>query len=171
MLLVLFEVVQFAFKCNHHGNPQESPPHTLVINTQTLKHFRGKTKKKSQTSQNILFYFFPTYDEFFALPFLAAVYRDLACFIQSRSVPDPWHCCSIQIETQNDPLTLPDLNPRSCHVPAHHISSQMSLGRYKTDEEGGGRRDGDGLLSHMHREEDRMYAASPPKLLFNGRLF
>lgn len=115
---MLFEAVQFAFKCNHHGSPQETPLHILVINMQTLKHFGGKEKKKKKsdfTETFILFYFFPTYDEFFALPFLAAGYRDLVCFVQSR-------------------------------------------------------RDADGLLSHMHREEDYMYAASPPKLLFNRRL-
>jgi len=32
-LLALFEELQFAFKCNHHGNPQKAPPRILVTNT------------------------------------------------------------------------------------------------------------------------------------------
>lgn len=55
----------------------------------------------------------------------------------------------------------PALNPRSCRVPAHHDSRQASPGLYRTDEVGGGRSDGAGLLGHMHRGEDRMYGRLP----------
>lgn len=120
-LLALFEVVPFAFRCNHHGNPQETPPHILVTNTQTRKRFvvrRARKKKVVRLHSNFYFYFFSTYDEFFALPFLAAGYRDLACFIQSGSVLDPRHCCSIPAELQKPALARPEVPPHpSPHPP------------------------------------------------------
>lgn len=120
-LLVVFEAVQFAFKYNHHRNPQETPPHILVINTQTLT-LEGKKKEEKERKSDFIEYFisfFLTYDEFSALPFLAAGYIDLVCFIQFRSFPDPWHSCSIQAEPQKPELTrsLYPFRPQPLELP------------------------------------------------------
>lgn len=128
--------------------------------------YEGKKKKEIRLHNNF-FFFFPTYDEFFALPFLGAGYRALACFVQPGSFPDPWHCCSIQAEPQKPELARP--------VVSHHPSPQRPellgpcpprlradlLGDYKTDEVGGGRSDGYGLQGHVHRGEDCMYGCLP----------
>lgn len=48
----------------------------------------------------------------------------------------------------------PALTSQSCWVPAHHDPRQNSPGCYKTEEVGGERSDGDGLLGHVYRGED-----------------
>lgn len=56
----------------------------------------------------------------------------------------------------------PALTSQSCWVPAHHDPRQNSPGRYKTEEVGGERSDGDGLLGHVYRGEDSTCGPSCP---------
>lgn len=59
-LPALFEVMQFAFKCNQHGNPQETPPHILVTNMQhsNVLQFRRKEEKKNSDFAVTFFFSF-----------------------------------------------------------------------------------------------------------------
>lgn len=118
-LPALYEVMQFAFKCNQHGNPQETPPHILVTNMQhsNVLQFGRKEEKKNLDFAVTFFFFFLYNDEFFALPFLAAGYRGLACYLQFGSFPDPWHCCSIPAEPQKPELARPEVPPPQPSTP------------------------------------------------------
>lgn len=124
-LLALFEVMQFAFKCNQHGNPQETPPHILVTNMQhsNILQFRRKEEKKTSDFA-VTFFFFPLW-----WWVLCSAFPD--CRVQRPCVLHsvwklPWSLALLQLpgratknrtgKTRGAPS--PALNPQSCRVPA-----------------------------------------------------
>lgn len=88
-LLMLFEVVRFAFKCTHCGNPQKTPPHILATHTQTLKHFVVSRSREGRKIVRLHIKFFLLMASYLLCLSRPQGTENLECFIQSGSFRDP----------------------------------------------------------------------------------